>query len=104
MPEFIGWEINTPEELEAAEFDAPYDRPRYFFSASDNQIAGVGDAFCGNSDVQVWEQGDRDEIRREVLRKRNAARGGGLIFQSDHSVTSGVSGHTYDAIVGLVRQ
>ncbi len=61
-------------------------------------------AFCGNSDVQIWERGDRDEIRREVLRKLNAARGGGLIFQSDHSVTSGVSGQTYDYLVGLVRE
>lgn len=61
-------------------------------------------AFCGNSDVQVWERGDRPEIRREVLRKLNAAKGGGLIFQSDHSVTSGVSGQTYDYIVKLVRE
>lgn len=61
-------------------------------------------AFCGTSDIQVWERGDRDEIRREVLRRLNAARGGGLIFQSDHSVTSSVSGHTYDYVVGLVRQ
>jgi hypothetical protein len=61
-------------------------------------------AFCGNSDVQVWERGDREAIRREVLRKLNAARGGGYIFQSDHSVTSAVSGHTYDYIVKLVRE
>jgi hypothetical protein len=60
--------------------------------------------FCGNSDVRVWETGDRDAIRREVLRKLNAARGGGYIFQSDHSVTSAVSGHTYDFIVKLVRE
>jgi len=60
--------------------------------------------FCGNSDIQVWERGDRDEIRREVLRKLNAARGGGFIFQSDHSVSSAVSGDTYDYIVKLVRQ
>ncbi|MEW6072213.1 MAG: uroporphyrinogen decarboxylase family protein [Planctomycetota bacterium] len=60
--------------------------------------------FCGNSDVQVWESGDREAIRREVLRKLNAAKGGGLVFQSDHSVTSGVSGPTYDFIVGLVRE
>ena len=59
--------------------------------------------FCGNSDIQVWERGDREEIRREVLRKLNAARGGGFIFQSDHSVSSAVSGHTYDYIVKLVR-
>ena len=61
-------------------------------------------AFCGNSDIQVWESGDRDAIRREVLRKLNAAKGGGYIFQSDHSVTSSVSGPTYDSIVKLVRQ
>jgi uroporphyrinogen-III decarboxylase len=61
-------------------------------------------AFCGNSDVQVWEAGDKDEIRREVLRKLNAAKGGGFIFQSDHSVTSGVSGRTFDYIVKLVRE
>ncbi|MGA2617443.1 MAG: uroporphyrinogen decarboxylase family protein [Thermoguttaceae bacterium] len=61
-------------------------------------------AFCGNSDIQVWESGDRQAIRREVLRKLNAARGGGFIFQSDHSVSSAVSGPTYDYIVGLVRQ
>lgn len=60
--------------------------------------------FCGNLDVQKWERGDRDEIRAEVLRKLNAAQGGGLILQSDHSVTSGVSGRTYDYIVNLIRK
>jgi uroporphyrinogen decarboxylase len=61
-------------------------------------------AFCGNGDVRVWETGDREAIRGEVLHKLNAARGGGYIFQSDHSVTSGVSGPTYDFIVRLVRE
>jgi hypothetical protein len=61
-------------------------------------------AFCGNSDVQVWERGDPAEVRREVLRKLNAGRGGGLVFQSDHSVSSAVSGRTYDSIVKLVRE
>jgi uroporphyrinogen decarboxylase len=61
-------------------------------------------AFCGNGDVRVWETGDREAIRREVLRKLNAARGGGYVFQSDHSVTSAVSGPTYDFIVRLVRE
>lgn len=60
--------------------------------------------FCGNSDIQIWETGDRAAIRREVLRKLNAAKGGGYIFQSDHSVSSAVSGHTYDYIVQLVRE
>ncbi len=61
-------------------------------------------AFCGNSNVQLWESGDREAIRREVLRKLNAAKGGGFVFQSDHSVTSAVSGQTYDSIVKLVRE
>ncbi len=60
--------------------------------------------FCGNSNIQVWESGDRDLIRQEVLRKLNAAKGGGYIFQSDHSVSSDVSGGTYDYIVKLVRE
>jgi hypothetical protein len=60
--------------------------------------------FCGNSNIQVWESGDREAVRREVLRKLNSAKGGGFIFQSDHSVSSAVSGHTYDYIVKLVRE
>ena len=48
MPEFIGWETDTLEKLEAAEFDDPRD-PRRYFSAGDNQIAGVGDGFERNS-------------------------------------------------------
>jgi hypothetical protein len=59
---------------------------------------------CGNSDIQIWETGDEEQIRREVLRKLNAAKGGGYIFQSDHSVSSSVSGSSYDYIVKLVRQ
>jgi len=65
---------------------------------------GQSMGMCGNSDMQIWESGDREAIRREVLRKLNAAKGGGYIFQSDHSVSSGVSGQTYDYIVKLVRE
>ncbi len=61
-------------------------------------------AFCGNSNIQIWETGDENRIRAEVMRKLNAAKGGGLIFQSDHSVASDVSGRTYDFIVKLVRE
>jgi len=60
--------------------------------------------YCGNSNIQVWETGDKSLIRKEVLRKLNAAKGGGFIFQSDHSVSSAVSGETYDYIVKLVRE
>ena len=60
--------------------------------------------YCGNSDIQVWETGDKEKIKKEVLRKLNAAKGGGFIFQSDHSVSSEVSGQAYDYIVNLVRE
>ncbi|MEN8229857.1 MAG: uroporphyrinogen decarboxylase family protein [Bacteroidota bacterium] len=60
--------------------------------------------YCGNSDIQVWETGDKELIKKEVLRKLNAGKGGGFIFQSDHSVSSDVSGHSYDYIVNLVRE
>jgi len=60
--------------------------------------------FFGNSNIQIWETGNKELIRREVLRKLNAAKGGGYIFASDHSVTSAISGHTYDYIVQLVRE
>jgi len=61
-------------------------------------------AFCGGSDMQVWETGDQAAIRRDVLRLLSTGKGGGLIFQSDHSVSSSVSGKTYDFIVKLVRE
>ena len=61
-------------------------------------------AFCGNMDVLTWAEADDEELKRVVLTKLNAAKGGGYIFQSDHSVISAVSGHTYDYIVKLVRE
>ena len=60
--------------------------------------------YCGNNDIQVWETGDKELIKREILKKLNAAKHGGFIFQSDHSVSSEVSGQTYDYIVKLVRK
>jgi uroporphyrinogen-III decarboxylase len=55
-------------------------------------------------DVMVWAKGDHDELKRAVLTKLNAAKGGGFIFQSDHSVPSSVSGESYDYVVKLVRE
>ncbi len=61
-------------------------------------------AFCGNMDVIEWAHRTPDELKPIVLRKLNAARGGGFIFASDHSVPSNVSGQNYDAVVKLVRE
>ncbi|MCC6443195.1 MAG: hypothetical protein IT210_07035 [Armatimonadetes bacterium] len=61
-------------------------------------------AFCGNIDVRVLEKGDPEAIRREVLYKLQAARGGGYIFQSDHSVSSGVAPESYALAVETLRK
>ncbi len=95
FPDYIDMKVDAYNPLEAkAGMDVVELRQQY----------GHRIGFCGNSDIRVWESGDREAIRREVLRKLNAARGGGFIFQSDHSVSSSVSGHTYDYIVKLVRE
>jgi hypothetical protein len=60
--------------------------------------------FCGNMDVLTWADAPMEELRRHVLRKLNAAKGGGYIFQSDHSVPSNVSGERYEYVVNLVRK
>jgi len=61
-------------------------------------------AFNGNIDVRVLATNDRREVRREVLTKLNAAKGGGYIFQSDHSVPDNVAPATYEYVMQLVRE
>ena len=95
LPDFIEMGLDAYNPLEAkAGLDVVDLRRQY----------GHRLAFCGNSNIQVWEEGDPAKVEAEVLRKLNAAKGGGLIFQSDHSVSSAVSGRTYDRIVRLVRE
>jgi uroporphyrinogen decarboxylase len=95
LPDFIEMGLDAYNPLEAkAGLDAVELRKEY----------GHKLAFCGNNDVTIWEAGNPEKVRRETLHKLNAAKGGGYIFQSDHSVSSGVSGKTYDMIVKLVRK
>jgi uroporphyrinogen decarboxylase len=61
-------------------------------------------AFCGNMDVLTWAHASEEELRRVVLTKLNAAKGGGFIFQSDHSVPSNISARNYEYVVNLVRE
>lgn len=61
-------------------------------------------AFNGNIDVRVLATNDRAQVRREVLTKLNAAKGGGYIVQSDHSVPDDVAPATYGYLVELVRE
>ncbi len=95
LDDFIAIGIDALNPLEAkADLDAVELRRKY-----GNKL-GV----CGNSNIQIWETGNKQQIKTEVLRKLNAAKGGGYIFQSDHSVAGDVSGHTYDYIIKLVRK
>ena len=60
--------------------------------------------FCGNMDALAWAEAPMDELEQQILRKLNAAKGGGYIFQSDHSVPSNVSAERYEFAVNLVRK
>jgi uroporphyrinogen decarboxylase len=60
--------------------------------------------FCGNMDVMKWADAPMDELKGIVLSKLNAAKGGGFIFGSDHSVPNSVSGERYDFVLKLLRE
>ena len=60
--------------------------------------------FCGNMDALAWANDPKEVLEQEVLRKLNAAKGGGYIFQSDHSVPGNVSVERYEYVINLVRK
>jgi len=61
-------------------------------------------AWVGNIDVRVLANGSEEDIKKEVLHKLNAARGGGYIFQSDHSVPDNVPPENYRYAIELVKK
>lgn len=60
--------------------------------------------FCGNMDAQAWAEAPMEELERQIMSKLNAAKGGGYIFQSDHSVPSNVTAERYEFAINLVRK
>ncbi|MCB0202033.1 MAG: hypothetical protein KDI03_18350 [Anaerolineae bacterium] len=95
FPDFIEMGIDGYNPLEAkAGLDVVDLRRKY----------GHQLGFVGNMNVMEWADAPEDELKGIVLRKLNAAKGGGMIFQSDHSVPSNVSGERYDYVVKLVRE
>ncbi len=61
-------------------------------------------SYIGNIDVRDILTGSKDGIRKDVLRKLNAAKGGGYIPASDHSVPDNVPVENYECFVDLVRK
>ncbi len=61
-------------------------------------------SFNGNIDVRVLATNDKTQIRREILTKLNAAKGGGYILQSDHSMPDNVDPESYDYVIQLLRE
>lgn len=68
------------------------------------QTFGHDMAFCGNINVMKWADASTEELEDEVMRKLNAAKGGGFIVQSDHSVPSNVSAERYEFVYNLVKK
>ena len=60
-------------------------------------------AFVGNIDVRDVLTGDQRSLKRDVLRRLNAAKGGGYIPMSDHSVPDNVPVRNYDFYMDLIN-
>jgi len=94
-PDFIELGLDAYNPLEAkAGLDVVELRKKY----------GHKMGFCGNMDALAWANDPLPELERAVLRKLNAAKGGGYIFQSDHSVPSNVSAERYEFVIDVVRK
>lgn len=61
-------------------------------------------AYIGNIDCRDVLPGSKEGIKKNLLRKLNAAKGGGYIPSADHSVPYNVSVENYDYFVSLIRQ
>ncbi len=60
--------------------------------------------FCGNINAYDWANAPLDELEAQVLRKMNAAKGGGYFPQSDHSVPSNVSAERFEFVLNTIRK
>ena len=61
-------------------------------------------AYIGNIDCRDVFPGPKENLKKDLLRKMNAAKGGGYIPSADHSVPSSVPIENYDYFVDLLRQ
>lgn len=61
-------------------------------------------SYIGNIDCRDILPGSKENLKKDVLRKLNAAKGGGYIPSADHSVPSNVSVENYDYFINLIRE
>jgi len=61
-------------------------------------------AYIGNIDCRDIFPGSKENIKKDLLRKLNAAKGGGFIPAADHSVPDNVPVENYDYFVNLIRE
>lgn len=61
-------------------------------------------AFYGGLDTRLLGEGNWEDIEKEVLYKLNAAKGGGYLPASDHSVAGNVNPRWYDRMINLLKQ
>jgi uroporphyrinogen decarboxylase len=61
-------------------------------------------AYIGNMDCRDVLPGPREILKNDLLRKLNAAKGGGYIPSADHSVPHSVPVENYDYFVELLRR
>ena len=93
--DFIDIGVDCYHPLEAkAGFDVVDLRKKY----------GKKIAYCGNMDVMDWADAPMDKLDEIILRKLNAAKGGGWIFQSDNAVPDTVTPERFDHVINLVRK
>ncbi len=90
----------TPAQREEQRIREKYDHMAKVAGLSDDQHSKLTKAITEHLAIKnAWKTENGP-----VLTKLNAARGGGYIFQSDHSVPGNVPGASYDYVVKLVRE
>ena len=61
-------------------------------------------AFIGNIDVKDILTGSKEKIKSNVLKKLNAAKGGGYIPSSDHSIPDNITVKNYEYFLSILRK
>ena len=61
-------------------------------------------AYLGNIDAENILSSSKEVIKKDLLHKLNAAKGGGYMPGSDHSVPGNVSVENYDYFISLIRK